>query len=112
MDSMSIEFQNVPGIVAPLAVSAPEGALSLEQLCGALFAMRVQIIRVEEEQRPGTVIRRLGVCEFHGGPLSPRRRRAITEQIARALALLADPLRPPSRATPSAALEPSSQRAA
>jgi hypothetical protein len=77
MSSVSIRFGQTPGIVSPLDVEAPEGNSSIEELCAVLFAMRVQVLRAEEEQRAGMVIRRLGVCEFDGGALSTRRRRTI-----------------------------------
>ena len=77
MNSVSIRFGVSVGIVAPLEVEAETGNSSIEDLCAVLFAMRVQVLRAEEERRPNTVVRRLGVCEFDGGALSARRRRNI-----------------------------------
>ena len=84
MDSMSVWFGQGPGIIAPLEVEGPEGSSSLEELIGLLFRMRVQVLRADEERRTARIVRRFGVCEFDGGPLSVRRRRTIAAEIAAA----------------------------
>jgi hypothetical protein len=84
MESMNVWFGSGPGIVSPLEVEGPEGGASLKELCLLLFRMRVQVLRADEERRPTRVVHRLGVCEFDGGPLSPRRRRTIAREIAAA----------------------------
>jgi hypothetical protein len=82
---LSVEFTESQGIVVPLEVRSPDGAVSVEDLHAVLFALRVQVIRADEHVEDGRAVQRLAVCEFDGGPLRAPRKRAIVAGVASAL---------------------------
>ena len=77
MSTLEIHFAEGRGIVASLVVAAPQGLLYAEDLHGALFDLRVQVVKAEEHVQAGRHSHRLAVCEFDGGRLRGRRRRDI-----------------------------------
>jgi hypothetical protein len=82
---LSVEFTEGRGIVSPLEIRSPDGAVSVEDVHAVLFALRVQVVRADEHVEDGRAVQRLAVCEFDGGPLRPPRKRAIVEGVASAL---------------------------
>ena len=76
-----VRFVHERGIVLPLEVHAPEVGAMLRGLAEVLFELRVQIVGVAETSIGDRGAIRFEVCEFHGGPLSPRRRKSIVESL-------------------------------
>ena len=77
MSDLTIRFGEGRGIVVPLEVQCRQEEISLEDLHALLFALRVQVLAVDEHADGERVIQRILVCEFDGGPLRHQRRRAI-----------------------------------
>jgi hypothetical protein len=102
MDSVSVRFVEARGVIAVLSVDAPLEFVSLETVCSVLFSLRVQVVHAIEEVEDGRLRRRIGVCDFAGGPLRARRRQEVETTLG--LVLNADhfePVRPIVRTLPS-----------
>lgn len=81
-----VRFTSSLGVLVPLEIHVEPERANLRDLYALLFELRVQIVRVAENRSDdGRVLVRLDVCEFDGGPLSPRRRLAITQTLTAVL---------------------------
>jgi hypothetical protein len=102
MNSVSVRFVEVRGVVAVLSVDAQPGFVSLETICSVLFSLRVQVMHATEQGEGGRLRRRIAVCDFAGGPLRARRRHEIEATLRRVLnADRFEPVRPIVRTLPS-----------
>ena len=84
MNSVDVRFGSTRGIVVPLEVSGVGGSIGVLQRI--LFALRVQVLSIEEWVAGAQMGHVLSLCEFDGGKLTPRRQRAIVAEVVAALA--------------------------
>jgi hypothetical protein len=77
---VAAKFTSDRGIVLPLEIHGPAHVATLAVLSPSLFELRVQVVSVEHAIF-GQGSMRLHVCEFHGGPLSQRRQRAVVQAL-------------------------------